>query len=56
MLGDFPKIGRERPELNARSLGVPRYPYTVYYRVRGNRVAILHIRHDARKPLKRSDL
>jgi addiction module RelE/StbE family toxin len=56
MLRDFPKIGRDRPELDARSLGVPRYPYTVYYRVRGKRVSILHIRHDRRKPLKSGDL
>jgi addiction module RelE/StbE family toxin len=56
MLTDFPKIGRECSELSARSLGVPRYPYTVYYRVRGKRVSILHIRHDSRKPVKRGDL
>lgn len=37
MLGHFPKIGRDRPKLNVRSLGVPRYPYTVYYRIRGKR-------------------
>jgi plasmid stabilization system protein ParE len=29
LLADFPKLGRNRPELDARSLGVPRYPYTV---------------------------
>jgi len=28
LLVDFPKIGRDRPEFNARALGIPRYPPT----------------------------
>jgi plasmid stabilization system protein ParE len=31
LLADFAKIGRDRPELDARELGIPRYPYTAYY-------------------------
>jgi plasmid stabilization system protein ParE len=30
LLVDFPKLGRDRPELESRSLGIPRYPYTAY--------------------------
>ena len=52
LLTDFPKLGRDRPDLNARSLGVPRYPYTVYYRIESNEVWIVHIRHDRREPLE----
>jgi plasmid stabilization system protein ParE len=52
LLGDFPKIGRDRPEIHARSLGVPRYPYTVYYRIEASEVWIVHIRDDRRKPLE----
>ena len=56
MLAHFPRIGRDRPELHARSLGVPRYLYTVYYRIRGKRVSILDIRDERRRPLERGDL
>ena len=31
LLADFPKIGRDRPDLDARALGIPRYPFTAYY-------------------------
>jgi toxin ParE1/3/4 len=33
LLADFPGLGRDRPELDARALGIPRYPYTAYYRI-----------------------
>jgi len=56
LLADFPMLGRNRPELNARALGVPRYPYTAYYRIKGEEISILHIRDDRRRPLERSDL
>jgi plasmid stabilization system protein ParE len=56
LLADFPKIGRDRPNLDARSLGIPRYPYTAYYRLEGEEVWIVHVRDDRRKPLERRDL
>jgi len=33
-----------------RTLLVQRYPYKIFYRVRGETVQILHIRHTARRP------
>lgn len=56
LLADFPKLGRNRPELDARSLGVPRYPYTVYYRIEGDEVWIVHVRDDRRRPLEPGDI
>ena len=56
LLADYPRIGRERLELDARSLGVPRYPYTAYYRIEGEEVWIVHIRDDRRKAPQRGDL
>lgn len=56
LLTDFPKLGRDRPELDARALGVPRYPYTAYYRIEGDEIWIVHIRDDRRNPPERGDL
>ena len=55
LLADYPRIGRDRPELDARSLGVPRYPYTAYYRIEGDEVWIVHIRDDRRMAPERID-
>ena len=49
-LADHPLLGRDRPDLAARALGVPRFPYTIYYRIAGDTVAIVHIRDDRRQP------
>jgi plasmid stabilization system protein ParE len=56
LLADFPKIGRDRPELDARTLGGPRYSYTVYYRIEDDAIWIVHIRDDRRRPPGPSDL
>jgi len=56
LLAEYPNIGRDRPELDARALGIPRYPYTAYYRVEGEEIWIVHVRDDRRKPVERSDL
>jgi toxin ParE1/3/4 len=56
LLADYPGLGRERPELGARALSVPRYPYTAYYHVEGDEIWIVHIRDDRRKPPDRGDL
>jgi plasmid stabilization system protein ParE len=37
-------------ELGVHALWLGRYPYIVYYRVEGDVVSILHIRHGARRP------
>jgi toxin ParE1/3/4 len=34
-----------------RVVAVVRYPFRIFYRVRGDRVDILHIRHTSRRPL-----
>jgi toxin ParE1/3/4 len=56
LLADYPKIGRDRPELDARALGVPRYPYIAYYRIERDEIWIVHIRDVRRKPPVRGDL
>ena len=38
----------QRPQV--RVAHVVRYPYNIFYRVRGEAVEILHIRHTARRP------
>ncbi len=55
-LGHFPMLGRDRPELDARALGVPRYPYTIYYQVESDEVWIVHIRDARRKPIEAGQL
>jgi plasmid stabilization system protein ParE len=37
-----------RPDV--RAVLVLRYPYKIFYRVRGDTVEILHIRHTAQRP------
>jgi toxin ParE1/3/4 len=38
------------PKLDVHALWLGRYPYIVYYRVQGDEIAIVHIRHAARRP------
>jgi len=42
----YPLVGQR----DARALFLGRYPYMVYYRVSGDEIIILHIRHAARRP------
>jgi plasmid stabilization system protein ParE len=37
-------------ELGVRVLWLGRYPYFVYYRIQKDEIAVLHIRHAARRP------
>jgi addiction module RelE/StbE family toxin len=37
-------------ELGVRVLWLSRYPYLVYYRIQEKEIAIIHIRHAARRP------
>lgn len=55
-LRDFPMTGRDRPELGVRSIGVARYSYTIYHRVLDDRVEIVHVRDDRRRPLEPGDV
>ena len=34
-----------------RAVAIVRYPYRIFYRVRGDAIDILHIRHTSRRPL-----
>ena len=56
LLAHSPGMGRERPALNARSIGVSKYPYTAYYRIEDDEVWVLHIRDNRRKPPTRDEL
>lgn len=49
-LEDFPYSAPATDEPDIRELIVPRRPYKVYYRVVGDEVWIVHIRHSARRP------
>ena len=50
LLADFPLLGTETPESGVFEHAVPRYPYKVYYRIEGQEVWIVHIRHTHREP------
>jgi toxin ParE1/3/4 len=55
-LGSYPSLGRDRPELGVRSIGVPKYGYTIYYRAKVDAIEIIHVRDDRRQPLDAGDL
>ena len=51
LLADFPNIGTatdRSPEF--RGVRAGRYPYRIYYRVRGDEVWIVHVRDMRRRP------
>jgi toxin ParE1/3/4 len=48
-LMDFPRRGRPVPGTNMREL-VTSHPYIIRYRIEGDKVVILRIRHTARRP------
>lgn len=45
-----PRRARVIKDLGVHALWLGRYPYIVYYRVSGDVVSIIHIRHGARRP------
>jgi toxin ParE1/3/4 len=45
-----PRRARVIRSLGVHALWLGRYPYIVYYRVDGDVVSIIHIRHGARRP------
>jgi toxin ParE1/3/4 len=54
-LGDSVVRHRVIPHLGVHALWLGRYPYIVYYRVIGDEIAIIHIRHAARRPWEGGD-
>ena len=52
LLAQSPGAGRaleQRPAVRVIPLG--RYPYLVFYKVSGDELTILHVRHGARRPV-----
>jgi len=49
-LRDQPSSGYRTNDPYIRAKFVGRYPYKIFYRVRGDTVEIVHIRHSARSP------
>jgi toxin ParE1/3/4 len=50
-LSHFPEIGRLIDNAGHRRLPVLRRPYVVYYRIAGDELFVLHIRHTSRRPI-----
>jgi toxin ParE1/3/4 len=51
LLADFPHLGvRTVRSPEFRGIKAGRYPYRIYYRIRGDEVWIVHVRHMARRP------
>jgi addiction module RelE/StbE family toxin len=48
-LATMPQIGRAGRVADTRELVVPRTPYLIAYRIRGDRVEILRVLHGARR-------
>jgi plasmid stabilization system protein ParE len=55
-LADFPMLGRSTDEPKVRVLPLTRYPYLIFYSVLESEVVILHIRHEARRPIDPTSL
>ena len=56
LLADYPLIGTASDEAQVRVKLVRHYPYRIYYRVMGDVIEILHVRHTARKEPDPQDL
>jgi toxin ParE1/3/4 len=50
-LSFFPQIGRVADDAGHRRVPVVRYPYVIFYRISGDDLLILHIRHASRRPI-----
>jgi toxin ParE1/3/4 len=47
----YPHIAPPLDDAGHRRLSVVRYPYVIFYRISGDEILILHIRHTSRRPL-----
>jgi len=50
-LSFFPQIGRVVDNAGHRRVPVLRHPYVIFYRIAGDELLILHIRHTSRRPI-----
>ena len=48
-LNYFPRIGRVVDKAGHRRVPIVRYPYIIFYRIDGDAIIILHIRHTSRR-------
>ena len=48
LLAEYPGLGRETDISGVRVFPTARYPYLVYYSVRGDDLVIVHVRHARR--------
>jgi plasmid stabilization system protein ParE len=56
LLADFPRLGiQTEGSSQFRGIKAGRYPYRIYYRLRGDEIWIVHIRHMARRPWEDAD-
>jgi toxin ParE1/3/4 len=56
LLAGYPGLGRETDIPGVRVFPTARYPYLVYYRVRGDELTIIHIRDGRRDTPKPGEL
>lgn len=57
LLREFPASGRvleRRPTV--RVIPLVRYPYLIFYTVTEDEIAVLHVRHGARRPVEPNEL
>jgi plasmid stabilization system protein ParE len=47
---DFPLMAPATEAPGVRELSVSRFPYKVYYELRGDEICVLHVRHTRRRP------
>jgi plasmid stabilization system protein ParE len=52
----FPEMAPALDEAGHRRLPVMRYPYAIFYRIAGDELLILHIRHTSRRPAGSNDV
>lgn len=50
-LSFFPQIGRLVDDAGHRRVPVVRYPYVIFYRIAGEDLLVLHVRHTSRRPI-----
>ena len=51
----FPEMAPVVDDRHHRRLPVLRYPYAIFYRIAGDELLILHIRHTSREPIGPGD-
>jgi toxin ParE1/3/4 len=55
-LKEFPQMAQETDFPSVRKFPLGRFPYFIYYVVERDEVVIIHIRHQARRPLSAEEL